>query len=262
MIGILLCGGLGTRLLPLTRAINKHLLPVGGQPMCFYPLRKMAEAGIKRVVIVVGGKSTGEIIQTIRDGHDLGLTNVAYVYQEGEGGIAAALSCAREWNGGEDICVVLGDTIFDFSLGTIIEDYSGSQMQGHVVLSRVEAPQHYGVAEFTYGPHYRSLVPNTISVSTGPVITRIIEKPTGKPPSDFAVIGVYLYRSDIFDRIRELTPSARGELEISDLNSLIAADKLLGYSTVSADSWFDAGISLEALIQGTSWLKRKYEGVK
>jgi glucose-1-phosphate thymidylyltransferase len=221
----------------------------------------MAEAGIKRVVIVVGGKSTGEIIQTIRDGHDLGLTNVAYVYQEGEGGIAAALACAREWNGGEDICVVLGDTIFDFSLGTIIEDYTGSQMQGWVVLSKVDEPQHYGVPQFTFGPHWRKHGPSTMSVSNGPVIDSIIEKPKGVPPSNFAVIGVYLYRSDIFDRLQELKPSARGELEISDLNSLIAADKLLGYSEVAKDSWFDAGVSMEALIQGTSWLKRKQEAV-
>jgi len=240
MLGVLLAGGLGTRLLPLTRAINKHLLPVGPKPMLFWPLERLVEAGIRDVVIVVGGKSTGDIIQTVRDGRELGLERVAYVYQEGEGGIADALTHAARWCDAEDVCVVLGDNVFDFSLRPIIAEYQWRQhAQGWVVVSEVTHPEHYGVATFRDG-----------------TISCIVEKPVD-PPSHYAVLGVYLYRAGVLPRLTGLTPSARGELEISDLNCQLAEEGVLGHTVVPATSWFDAGMSLDALMGATQWIARR-----
>lgn len=241
MIGVVLCGGLGTRLLPLTKAVNKHLLPVDEKPMCYYPLEKLAQANIKRVVIVVGGKSTGAILQTIGNGRELGLESVSYVYQEGEGGIADALMCAKDWTRDEDICVVLGDNVFTFDLHYHIERFYDTKLPGHVLLTKVGDPKQYGV------PHF----------GKDGKIEHIYEKPADAPEDSYAVIGVYMYQRGVYGWITELDKSERNELEISDLNNKYAKKGWLGFSIVPHGTWFDAGASFDALISGTQWLRSK-----
>lgn len=201
MKGIILAGGLGTRLLPLTRITNKHLLPVFDRPMIYYPLQTLVNAGIHDILIVTGGPHAGDFLRLLGNGRDLGLPHLNYTYQEGEGGIAAALALAEHFADGQPICVVLGDNLIEGSIAPAVGRFRRQRRGARILLKEVPDPQRFGVAEIKAGK-----------------VVRIVEKPK-KPVSPYAVTGFYMYDHRVFDVVRTLRPSARGELEITDVNN-------------------------------------------
>ena len=200
MKGVVLAGGLGTRLLPLTRITNKHLLPVFDRPMIYYPIQTLVEAGITEILLVTGGNHAGDFLRLLGNGRDFGLKHLNYTYQEGEGGIAAALGLAEDFADGAPVCVVLGDNILQRSIRPAVERYAKNGRGALVLLKEVPDPERFGVPVFE-----------------GTRIVRIEEKPK-RPGSPYAVIGVYMYDARVFEIIRTLKPSGRGELEITDVN--------------------------------------------
>jgi glucose-1-phosphate thymidylyltransferase len=201
MKGIVLAGGLGTRLSPLTRITNKHLLPVYDRPMIYYPVQTLIEAGIKEILIVTGGNNAGDFLKLLRNGAEFGLRHLNYAYQEGEGGIAAALSLAEHFADGGPVCVVLGDNILEKSIKAPVKKFRHQGSGAKILLSKVPDPQRFGVPVFDRDK-----------------IVRIDEKPAN-PGSAYAVIGVYMYDNRVFEITRTLKPSDRGELEITDVNN-------------------------------------------
>ncbi|RKY30950.1 MAG: spore coat protein [Candidatus Omnitrophota bacterium] len=222
MKGIVLAGGLGKRLYPLTKVTNKHLLPVYNKPMIFYPLMTLIDAGIRDILIVTGGNSAGDFLRLLGNGKDFGLSHLHYVYQEGEGGIAAALALAEHFCGGDKMVVILGDNIIEKSIKKEVEIFKKQKVGARILLKEVENPERFGVAEIKDGK-----------------IVRIIEKPK-KPPSKFAVTGIYMYDSQVFDIIRTLKPSERGELEITDVNNAYLKKGELTFGILEG-WWTDAG---------------------
>ncbi len=201
MKGIVLAGGLGTRLYPLTKVTNKHLLPVYNQPMIYYPIQTLINAGIRDIMIVTGGNSAGDFLRLLGNGKDFGLKHLNYTYQEGEGGIADALKLAEHFADGDLICVILGDNIIEGNIVKAREDFEKQGKGAKILLKKVPDPQRFGVPELD-----------------GDRIIRIEEKPK-IPKSDYAVTGIYFYDSRVFEIIKTLKPSARGELEITDVNN-------------------------------------------
>jgi glucose-1-phosphate thymidylyltransferase len=201
MKGVVLAGGLGTRLYPLTKVTNKHLLPVYNQPMIYYPIQTLINAGIDDIMIVTGGNSAGDFLRLLGNGREFGLKHLNYAYQEGEGGIADALSLVEHFADDQPICVVLGDNIIEGNIHSACEDYRRLSTGAKILLKRVDDAQRFGVPELD-----------------GDRVLRIEEKPEF-PKSDFAVIGIYFYDPTVFRVIRTLKPSARGELEITDVNN-------------------------------------------
>jgi glucose-1-phosphate thymidylyltransferase len=199
--GIVLAGGLGTRLLPLTRVTNKHLLPVYDRPMIHYPLQALLNAGINEVLIVTGGPHAGAFLQLLRDGRDFGFTQLSYTYQEGEGGIAAALALAEDFAEGDRICVILGDNIVEGSIRAAVARFRRQPRGGRIIVKEVPDAERFGVAEIR-----------------GDRVLSIAEKPK-RPKSRYAVTGIYMYDAQVFDVVRTLKPSGRGELEITDVNN-------------------------------------------
>lgn len=242
MKGIVLAGGLGTRLYPLTKITNKHLLPVYKKPMIYYPIEMLVEAGIRDIVIVTGGNSAGEFLRLIGNGEDFGLSRINYVYQKGEGGIAEALGLAREFVGSDRIVVVLGDNILQYGIKQEVEAFTSQKRGSRIFLKSVEHPWEYGIAELK-----------------GNQIKRIIEKPKD-PPSDLAVIGVYMYPPDVFDIVETLQPSARGELEITDVNNAYIERREMEFDVIDG-WWLDAGENHEALLRANLVIAR-HEGVQ
>jgi glucose-1-phosphate thymidylyltransferase len=230
MKGIVLAGGLGTRLRPLTTVMNKHLLPVYDKPMIFYPLEMLAEAEIDEVMIVVGGQSTEQIMKLCGNGSQWGFKRLYYAYQVGEGGIAAALELTDQFVGKDTVCVVLGDNLM---LGDNLIYYKNlySSKGAMVLLSEVSDPQNYGVPIFDFTQR----------------LQYIIEKPK-EPANNFGVIGVYFYDSKVFDYIKQCAPSKRGELEITDVNNCYARNFELHYRKTRG-RWIDAGSSIAAWIE-------------
>ena len=230
MKGVVLAGGLGTRLRPLTSITNKHLLPVYDQPMIFYPLQKLAEAGIKDVMLVTGGSSTGDFLRLLGDGSTFGFNTLNYAYQVNEGGIAEAIGLTRTFIGGDKFVVILGDNILEDSIESTVKEFGKQGPGARILLKEVKNPSDYGVAELS-----------------GDRVISIEEKPA-EPKSSYAVIGVYMYDSYAFDVIDGLEPSARGELEVTDINNaylrkgLLRADILKGW-------WADSGCSIDGLLQ-------------
>jgi glucose-1-phosphate thymidylyltransferase len=224
MKGIILAGGLGTRLMPLTKVTNKHLLPVYDKPMIYYPIQKLVDAGINEIMIVTGGNSAGDFLKLLGNGKSFGLPDLYYTYQEGEGGIADALRLCENFADGSPICVILGDNIFQDSLTPHLEHYETSRRRAHVILKSVPDPHRFGVAQLDV---------------EGKEIEDILEKPD-MPPSPYAVTGIYLYDASVFERIRHVIPSARGELEISDVNNSYIGERELSYSFFEG-WWTDAG---------------------
>lgn len=202
MKGVILAGGLGTRLQPLTRVTNKHLLPVYNKPMIFYPLQALVNAGIQDILIVTGGNNAGDFLRLLSSGKEFGVKRLAYTYQEGEGGIAAALALAEDFAEREKTCVILGDNIIERNIQHAAAAFERQPGGAKVLLKRVPDPERFGVA-----------------VLRGRKVLRIVEKPR-QPPSPYAVTGIYFYDGTVFDRIRGLRPSRRGELEITDVNNL------------------------------------------
>jgi len=222
MKGVVLAGGLGTRLLPMTRVTNKHLLPVYDRPMIYYPLQQLVHAGIRDILIVTGGDSAGDFLKLLRNGADFGLDQLRYAYQEGEGGIAEALSLAEFFAAGEPVVVVLGDNIFQDSLASVIDAFRRNPEGAMILLKEVDDPGRFGVARIE-----------------GDRVVRIVEKPSS-PGSRLAVTGCYLYDARVFDVIRTLVPSGRGELEITDVNNRYIEWGQMRHRVVSG-WWTDAG---------------------
>lgn len=229
MKGVILAGGNGTRLMPLTKAVNKHLLPVGGKPMLQHCVEKMVEASLKDIMVVTGGEHLGGIAEFLGSGRDFGC-RVTYRVQEDAGGIAQALALAEGFVvPGESVCVLLGDNIFQDSLKPIVERYAGLNTGAMVVLKQVPDPTRFGVASI--GP---------VVSANGPLeIVKIVEKPR-IPESDFAVTGIYIYDSRVFDIIRMCKPSGRGEMEITDVNNLYVEARQMRFSMLNG-WWTDAG---------------------
>ncbi|MDH3272476.1 MAG: sugar phosphate nucleotidyltransferase [Gemmatimonadota bacterium] len=222
MKGVLLAGGLGTRLLPMTRVTNKHLLPVYDRPMIYFPLQQLVHAGIRDILVVTGGDHAGDFLKLLRNGHDFGLEHLGYAYQEGEGGIAEALGLAEHFAAGEPIVVILGDNLFQDSLTGPIQRFRDDPHGAMILLKEVHDPERFGVATVEGGR-----------------VTRIVEKPTA-PESNLAVTGCYLYDHRVFDVVRGLEPSGRGELEITDVNNRYVEWGTLKHHVVTG-WWADAG---------------------
>jgi glucose-1-phosphate thymidylyltransferase len=232
MKGVILAGGTGSRLFPLTRVTNKHLLPVYDRPMIFYPIQTLVNAGITDILLVTGGNSAGDFLRLLGNGKDFGLKHINYTYQEGEGGIADALRLAEYFADGKAICVILGDNIIETNIISASQEFERRPHGGHIILKEVPDPQRFGVPVFE-----------------GDRIGRIEEKPK-EPMSRYAVIGVYLYDGTVFDRIRRLRPSARGELEITDVNNQYLEEGTLAYSVLDG-WWTDAG-TFESLLRANN----------
>jgi glucose-1-phosphate thymidylyltransferase len=222
MKGIVLAGGLGSRLSPLTRVTNKHLLPVYDQPMIFYPIQALVNAGIEEIMIVTGGHSAGDFLRLLVNGKDFGVKGLNYAYQEGEGGIADALRLAEHFAEGDQICVILGDNIIENNVCRAADRFLQQGEGAHIILKEVDDPERFGCPEIQNGR-----------------IVEIVEKPQ-HAKSSFAVTGIYFYDSTVFDKIRALRPSGRGELEITDINNMYLEEDTLTYSILEG-WWTDAG---------------------
>ena len=232
MKGIVLAGGLGSRLSPLTRITNKHLLPVFDQPMIYYPIQCLVDAGIHDILVVTGGNSAGDFLKLLRNGAEFGLSRIHYAYQEGEGGIAAALSLAEDFADREPVCVVLGDNILENSIAAFVKKFRHQGSGAKILLSEVPDPHRFGVP-----------------VIEDDHILRIEEKPT-EPKSSYAVIGVYMYDNRVFDIIKTLKPSGRGELEITDVNNQYIEWGDLSWDVIDG-WWTDAG-TFDSLLRASN----------
>ena len=222
MKGVILAGGLGTRLFPLTKITNKHLLPVYDQPMIYYPIRTLVNAGIDDIMIVTGGRKSGDFLSLLGNGKDFGLKHLNYTYQEGEGGIAEALGLAEHWAQGDAVCVVLGDNLIERNIVKAVADFHEQGGGAKILLKEVHDPERFGVARLE-----------------GERVVEILEKPKD-PPSSLAVIGIYMYDGRVWDIIRTLEPSDRGELEITDVNNWYIRGGSMTYQVLDG-WWTDAG---------------------
>ena len=229
MKGIILAGGLGSRLYPLTKVTNKHLLPVYDKPMIYYPIQTLINAGIDDILIVTGGNSAGDFLKLLGNGKEFGLRHINYTYQEGEGGIAEALKLAEFFAAGEKICVVLGDNIIEKNIRQAAEAFRKQKGGAKILLKEVPDPHRFGVAEMK-----------------GDRIVSVEEKPR-EPKSHHAVIGIYFYDSVVFDVAKTLKPSGRGELEITDVNNRYIQEGLMTYNVLDG-WWTDAG-TFESLLR-------------
>lgn len=229
MKGVVLAGGTGSRLNPLTRVTNKHLLPVYDKPMVYYPIQTLVNAGIEDILLVTGGNNAGDFLRLLGNGKDFGLRHLNYTYQAGEGGIAEALGLAEHFAGGQPICVVLGDNIIENNVLHAVEEFRKQRVGAKILLKEVPDAQRFGVAEIQ-----------------GNMIRGIEEKPK-VPKSNYAVIGIYLYDASIFQKIRGLKRSERGELEITDVNNFYVKEGTLTYEILDG-WWTDAG-TFESLLR-------------
>jgi len=217
---------------PLTAVTNKHLLPVYNQPMIFYPIQTLVNAGIKDIMVVTGGSSAGDFLRLMGNGKAFGLKHLNYTYQEGEGGIAEALSLVEHFAAAEPVCVVLGDNIIQGNIRSAVDAYRKQGGGAKIILKKVPDPQRFGVPRLN-----------------GNRVVSIDEKPA-KPQSDYAVIGVYMYDSDVYDIIRSLKPSGRGELEITDVNNAYIARDAMTWEELEG-WWTDAG-TFESLLHASN----------
>jgi glucose-1-phosphate thymidylyltransferase len=232
MKGVVLAGGLGSRLFPLTKITNKHLLPVFSQPMIYYPIQTLINAGIDDIMIVTGGNSAGDFLKLLGNGKNFGLKHLNYTYQEGEGGIADALSLVEHFANGEPVCVVLGDNIIEGNVAQAARSYRHQGGGAKILLKKVHDPQRFGVPEID-----------------GDKVLKIEEKPQN-PKSDFAVIGIYFFDSTVFDIIKTLKPSERGELEITDVNNHYIERGEMSWNELEG-WWTDAG-TFESLLHASN----------
>jgi len=235
--GIILAGGLGTRLHPLTRITNKHLLPVYDKPMIYYPIQMLVNAGIEDIMVVTGGSNSGDFLRLLGNGKEFGLKRIHYGYQEGEGGIADALNTAREFVGDDKMVVVLGDNIIEKNIKKAAADFKKQKKGAKVILKEVANPKEYGVAEVVNGR-----------------VKRIIEKPKN-PVSNLAVIGIYFYPPEVFNIIGKLKPSKRGELEITDVNNAYIKRNMMTHEILDG-WWMDSGESKDALLDANILVKK------
>jgi glucose-1-phosphate thymidylyltransferase len=229
MKGVILAGGLGTRLYPLTKVTNKHLLPVYDKPMIYYPIQSLINAGIHDILIVTGGNNAGDFLKLLGNGKEFGLKHINYTYQEGEGGIAEALRLAEFFASNEQICVVLGDNLIEKNIRKAVENFQRQKKGARILLKEVPDPQRFGVPELK-----------------GDRIISIEEKPKN-PKSRYVVIGIYLFDQEVFEIIKTLKPSDRGELEITDVNNQYIEKGLMSWDILEG-WWTDAG-TFESLLR-------------
>ena len=222
MKGVVLAGGTGSRLNPLTRVTNKHLLPIYDKPMVYYPIQTLVNAGIEEILLVTGGKNAGDFLRLLGNGREFGLKHINYTYQEGEGGIAEALGLAEFFAGDDSICVILGDNIIENNVRQAVDSFKAQKGGAKILLKEVDDAQRFGVAELK-GDH----------------VAGIEEKPKS-PKSNYAVVGIYMYDKTVFEKIRRLKPSGRGELEITDVNNFYIDEDKLTYEILDG-WWTDAG---------------------
>ena len=232
MKGVVLAGGTGSRLFPLTKITNKHLLPIYDKPMIYYPIQTLVDAGIGEILIVTGGRNSGDFLRLLINGKEFGLKHLDYTYQEGEGGIADALALAEHFADGGRICVILGDNIIEGNIREAAQDFKKQPSGAKILLKQVADAERFGVAEIR-GNH----------------VIGIEEKPKA-PKSNYAVIGVYLYDKTVFQKIRRLKPSGRGELEITDVNNFYIEEDKLTYEVLDG-WWTDAG-TFESLLRANN----------
>lgn len=246
MRGVILAGGMGTRLKPLTNVVNKHLLPVYNKPMIYYPIQSMVDSGITDILLVCGGQNAGDFLRILGNGSDFGLKHIAYTYQKEAGGIAHALALAEDWTEGDSICVMLGDNILQHPFCDAVEEFNNEStaMPGaRIFITQTNTPELYGVVTVDQHGH----------------VKEIIEKPK-KPKSNYVAIGLYMYDNSVWNRLKNLKPSKRNELEVTDLNNIylkagkLRSHKIKGY-------WADCGESvdgyLDACIKIRDHTKRK-----
>jgi len=237
MKGVVLAGGLGSRLYPLTFATNKHLLPIYNQPMIFYPIQTLVQAGIREILVVTGGPHAGHFIRVLKNGKELGLKHLEFAYQENEGGIAGALSLAEDFADGEAITVILGDNTTDAQIGLVVRKFKEGAI---IFLKKVPDPERFGVAVFDKENKKR--------------IVAIEEKPR-RPKSSYAVTGLYIYDNKVFEYIRKIKPSGRKELEITDVNNFYIKNGTMRWEELKG-FWSDAG-TFESLYRTNKYWARK-----
>jgi glucose-1-phosphate thymidylyltransferase len=232
MKGVVLAGGTGSRLNPLTRVTNKHLLPIYDKPMVYYPIQTLVNAGIEEILLVTGGKNAGDFLRLLGNGRDFGLKHLNYTYQDGEGGIAEALGLAEFFAGEDSVCVVLGDNIIENNICRAVHNFKAQKGGAKILLKEVDDAPRFGVAEIR-----------------GKRVVGIEEKPKA-PKSNYAVVGIYLYDKTVFEKIRRLKPSGRGELEITDVNNFYIEEDKLTYEILEG-WWTDAG-TFESLLRANT----------
>src|SRR5207237_2237643 len=239
MKGVVLAGGLGTRMIPLTKITNNQLLPVDDRPMIYYPIQTLVNAGIGEIMLVTGGSNAGDFLKLLGNGREFGLKHLNYTYQEGEGGIADALALAEHFADGQQICVVLGDNIIQGNIREAAERFRKQPLGAHILLKKVPDAERFGVAELAGGK-----------------IVGIEEKPR-RPKSNYAVTGIYMYDPSVFDKIKTLVPSGRGELEITDVNNAYIREGSMSFSFLDG-WWTDAG-TFDSLIRAANLVKQTSE---
>ncbi|MES1261558.1 MAG: sugar phosphate nucleotidyltransferase [Acidobacteriota bacterium] len=240
MKGIVLAGGTGSRLFPLTKITNKHLLPIYDKPMIYYPIQTLADAGITDIMLVTGGRNSGDFLRLLANGKEFGLKHIAYTYQEGEGGIAEALGLCEHFADGQPICVVLGDNIVEKSIRTAVEAFRNQKTGARILLKEVHDAGRFGVAEFD---GYR--------------VAGIEEKPA-EPKSSYAVTGIYMYDASVFEKIGTCKPSKRNELEITDVNNAYIEEGTMTYSFLDG-WWTDAG-TFDSLLRAANLVQQSRLG--
>ncbi|MBU3911366.1 MAG: NTP transferase domain-containing protein [Candidatus Omnitrophica bacterium] len=236
MKGIILAGGLGKRLEPLTRITNKHLLPVYDRPIIYYPIQTLVDAGIKDILIVTGGNHAGEFLRLLGNGEEFGLKHINYTYQKGEGGIAEALGLAKHFSDNDKIIVILGDNIIEKSIRKYVDDFIKQPKGAKILLKEVDDPKRFGVAEVK-----------------GNKILSIVEKPKN-PKSKYAVTGIYMFDARVFDIIKTLKPSDRGELEITDVNNDYISRGEMTFDVL--DGWWSDCGTHESLLNASNLIKQ------
>ncbi len=244
--GVVLAGGLGTRLSPLTRVTNKHLLPIYRKPMIYYPIEKLVRAGITDIMIVTGGPFAGDFLKLLGNGREFGLHDLHYTYQEGEGGIAVALGLTEHFVDRDRVVVILGDNIFSGEIGVGLARFMKQKSGAKIFLKEVADPERFGVPELR-----------------GKRVVGIEEKPRN-PKSKYAVTGVYMYDNTVYKIVKTLKPSSRGELEITDVNNHYIRDGTLTFETLEG-WWTDAGtfeslLRANQLVAGTPAMQNGVKG--
>jgi len=237
MKGIILAGGLGKRLFPLTKVTNKHLLSIYSKPMIYHPIQTLVDAGIKDIMIVTGGNHAGEFLRLLGNGHAFGLKHINYTYQEGEGGIAAALKLTEHFAAGEKIVVILGDNIFEKGIKKYVDNFGKQSHGARILIKKVKDPWRFGVVELKKER-----------------VVSIKEKPKN-PKSDYIVTGIYMYDACVFDIIKKLKPSKRGELEITDVNNAYLKRKELHHDILKGN-WTDCG-TFNSLLEASNLIAKK-----
>ncbi len=232
MKGVVLAGGSGSRLFPLTKITNKHLLPIYDKPMIYYPIRTLVEAGIRDIMIVTGGRNAGDFLRLLGNGKEFGLAHLNYAYQEGEGGIAEALALAEHFADSGQLCVILGDNLIEGTIRGAVAEFIRQERGARILLKEVPDAGRFGVAEI-HDDH----------------IAGIEEKPR-HPKSKYAVTGIYMYDGTVFDKVRTLVPSGRGELEITDVNNAYIREGSMTFSFLEG-WWTDAG-TFESLLRASN----------